>query len=117
MTKRFNPDDVAKELCSVQPLNPRLMDSWFNDVKIIHDTSGDSTFTFTVNMEVGATYGNDSTVKIGGIRFNIHKLYSEEQKKDYFILQETSYDVRIYNSPEFYSKEDAIKWLINYIRK
>lgn len=31
MTKPFDPDTVAQELCSVQPMNPNLLDPWFKN--------------------------------------------------------------------------------------
>lgn len=87
------------------------------DVEINHHENGDSDFTFQVTMNVGATDGADSIVTLGGLRFVIHRIYSEELKEYVFILQEGHYDTRIYGSLEFDSKADAIKWLIHYITK
>lgn len=111
-------DTVAQELISVQPMNPNLLDPWFkNNIKVHHDTSGDSYFSFQIKMIVGQTDTNgDSTISIGGIRFNIHKLFSDEMNKEYFILQEGQYDTRIFNSPDFFTKDLAINWLINHIK-
>lgn len=86
------------------------------DVEINHHENGDSEFIFPVTMMVGATDSNgDSNVNIGGIRFNIHKIFNEELKQNEYILQEGSYDTMIYGSPHHESKADAIRWLIDYV--
>ena len=87
-----------------------------NDESIIHHENGDSEFTFKVKMIVGASDKQGSSVDVGGMRFRIQSYYNEETKKEFFVLQEGSYDTRIYGSPEFENVHSATRWLINYIK-
>jgi hypothetical protein len=87
-----------------------------DETEIKHDQSGDSEYTFKVTMKVGWDDQGSSTVSIGTLHFNIQKRYSEENKKNYYIVEEGSYENIMYGCPEHNTKWDAVEWLINKLK-
>jgi hypothetical protein len=86
------------------------------DMTIHHDCNGDSTYEFPITMNISAEDGGDTSISVGHLRFNIARYTIENKKIDFYVLQEGDYASIIVGSPEFDTRQDAINWLIRYLR-